>query len=336
MIKNFPQSCKAILLSAWILAVWLLPTKGSAQEAYQNLYKSETVLKHKIRGMTVELYALAESQDSNNVGKGDPDFRERFKYDAEGRPSAYEATDINIKKAGTPGPHQISLFEYSDNGRTCHRHDTTVFGSADEWHFYMDSTGRLMTADMMKSGNDFRSVLRNFQYDAKGRLEKTKSSRYQVANDPDFECNWTFKVHDNYSFTATSLSPQEMARCQCTLDYYDTGKHVRSIDYDKAGNISKGVLYNYDRTGKPIKLEMLAQDGKTVTSHADIIYDRNGVVKINVVAAKESDPEVNKIAMLARAFLVNNWADWRLLREVRIMKGGKETSRYVFSYDLRS
>ncbi|HEX2899428.1 MAG TPA: hypothetical protein VHS96_06885, partial [Bacteroidia bacterium] len=47
------------------------------------------------------------------------------------------------------------------------------------------------------------------------------------------------------------------------------------------------------------------------------------------------DSELSKLATMSRSFVVDHWADWRLLREIRLLQGKREFARYLFSYDQR-
>ncbi|MBP6640454.1 MAG: hypothetical protein KA293_09180, partial [Bacteroidia bacterium] len=79
------------------------------------------------------------------------------------------------------------------------------------------------------------------------------------------------------------------------------------------------------------------KSGINVVAFADIIYERNGLVKVNISGSGSIfDAELSKLATRSREFITDHWADWRLLREIRILQGKREFARYLFSYDLRS
>jgi hypothetical protein len=334
MVKKFTHCRLGAIFAGLLLLIGLLPHQSWAQEGYDKLYLPAAIQKHKIRILTVEFYASAADVDSFQPAARVPDYRERFYYDDQGRPTLYEAINLNIQVQGSPGPQLISRYEYSENGRTCHRHDTTVFGSSGEWHFRFDSVGRAVGDDMYLPDKDAVAAQRSYFYDAHGRLEKRKTVHQGYDKSV---CEWTFYVHDNQSFNATSLSPMEMARCQCNLEYLDDkGRPVRRIAYDSTGTISQSILLSYDRTGKPVKVELLDGQGKQIKAFAEIIYERNGVVQVNVDSPGTiADPDLARLAAMGRAFVVDHWADWRLLREIRVTQGKQEFARYLFSYDLR-
>src|SRR5689334_16307203 len=105
MIKNPFQVRRSALVLALALMLSHLPQLMMGQEAYERLYSPEAVKKHKIKTMTVEFYAATAGVDSSQKINSDPDYREIYSFDAEGRPIFYEATNINIRRLGTAGPH---------------------------------------------------------------------------------------------------------------------------------------------------------------------------------------------------------------------------------------
>jgi len=288
--------------------------------------------------MRIDLYAGAEGVDSAQILLRDPDFTERFFYDAQGRPDLYEATNVNIKKQGTAGPHQMSRFEYSDNGLESHRHDSTAFGRASQWHFKRGADGNRLEDLMYLPDTNMVCIQKQYLYDPKGRLEKIKTNRSRAGEGLGDECVWVFFIPDNQSFNATSLSPQDMARCRCSLEYLDDAGHaVRRVVYDSTGTIALTVLLTYDRTGKPIRMEWLDGAGKVLKAWVDILYGRNGRVTVDV-GGSDISPEhtLGKFGMMGQAFVVEHWADWKLLRELRVKIGGRESQRYLFDYSYRN
>jgi hypothetical protein len=324
-----------LLAAACLIVVWM-PLKVKAQERFQNLYAPTTAAKLKIKSMTVELYASAEGLDSLKMQGRDPDYRERFFYDAQGHPSMYEATDINIRSQSLAGPHIVATYEYSADGLHSHRHDSTAFGHASEWHFEQDSLHRRTLDQMMLPGEEAPHTQRQYLYDARGRLQKIKTNRTRATEGLSDDCAWVFFVHDNQSFNATSLSPMDMARCACSLEYLnDHGRTVRRVVYDEAGAMAQTVLMTYDRTDKPSRLELYDGEGKVLQAWADVVYGRNGLVTVEANGVPGVDESVMaRLAMEGQSFVVAHWADWRLLRELRTKVAGREISRHRFSYDL--
>lgn len=292
--------------------------------------------------MTVEFYASMPGLDSLQPPSQTPDYRERFYYDEMGRLSLYEAVNPNIRLQASPGPQLIARYEYSEDGHTCHRHDTTVFGSVSQWHFRQDALGRPMVDELFIPEKDQPTSMRHYFYDAKGRLEKLKSVHAQIGQSARETCVWTFFIHDDQSFNATSLSPMEMARCQCNLEYLDDdlgtrgGRPVRRISYDSTGTISQSVLLSYDRAGKPVKMELRDKTGQQVEALATVEYERNGLVNIQITGnGNLSDPQLSRLSMMSRSFVVDHWQGWKLLREIHVTKGKQEVARYILSYDQR-
>jgi hypothetical protein len=305
-----------------------------SQERFQKLYSPAIIQKYKIQTMTIELHAGLEGADTNNVAGRDPDYKERFYFDEKGRPSLYEATDIHMRNNGTPGPHLRSLYEYSDNGQVCHRHDSTSFGHSSEWQCTQDSLGRRLREDMYVPDEETAHIQRQYIYDARGRLQKLKSKRSRSSEGITDECVWVFYVHDNLSFNATSLSPMDMARCQCSLEYLDDqGRPARRVVYDSTGAIDQTILYNYDRTSKPIRMEVLDGEAKALHAWVDITYGRNGLVILQANGKEGTEGYVlGRLGMVAQEWIISNWADWRLLRELRVKLAGREASRFILSY----
>lgn len=316
----------------------MLPQTATAQERFQELYAPKTVQKYKMRSMRIDLYAGTDGVDSAQLLQREPDFTERFFYDEEGRPNLYEATDVNIRKHGTAGPHLLSRFEYSDNGLESHRHDSTAFGRASEWHFKRNAVGKSVEDRMFLPDTNLVCIQKQYLYDLKGRLQKIKTNRSRAGEGLSDECVWVFFIHDNQSFNATSLSPQDMARCQCNLEYLDDEGHaVRRVVYDSTGTIALTVLLTYDRTGKPIRMEWLDGVGKVLKAWVDIVYGRNGLVTIDVGGSDISaENTLGRFGMMGQAFVVEHWVDWKLLRELRIKTGGHESLRYLFDYSFRN
>jgi hypothetical protein len=332
--RKHPHAAQCLLIGLCLL-VGCMPYSVQAQERFQVLYAPATIVKHKVKSMTVELFARAEGLDSTKVASQEPDYRERFFYDAQGRPTLYEAIDINIRNSGVAGPHMLSQFEYSDNGLHCHRHDSTAFGHGSEWHFDQDSLHRPTQDQMFLTTETAPHTVRQYLYDPKGRLQKVKTNRSRTGEGLEDDCAWVFYVHDNQSFNATSLSPGDMARCQCSLDYLDDqSRPVRRVIYDAKGAMSQTVLMTYDRTEKPIRMELLDGEGRVLQAWLDVTYFRSGIVSVeaNGVTGTE-DIVLARLAMQGQAFVLENWADWRLLRELRTRVAGREISRYKFSYD---
>ena len=182
---------------------------------------------------------------------------------------------------------------------------------------------------------DAVSIEREYLYDQKGRLHKTKTNRNRSAEGLKDDCSWIFYVLDNQSFNATSLSPQDMARCRCSLEYLDDfGRSVRRAIYDTTGVISETMLLTYDRTEKPVRLESRDGSGKQLKAWVDVVYGRNGLVilEVNGIPGLELW-QLGTLSTTAQSWVMENWADWRLLRELRIKMAGRETSRFIFSYD---
>ncbi len=317
--------------------MWLFPLKMHAQDSYQSLYNANAIQKHKIRCMTIEFFAATAGVDSVIPTSRIPDYRERYFYGENGRIESYEALNPNIRLQNQSGSQLSSRYEYSENGLVTHRHDTTVFGNSGEWHFRKDSLGRRLGEEMFLPDNELPVATRQYFYDRKGRLEKRKTVHGHNNPGRKEDCALTFYVHDYQSFNATVLSSQEMARCVCELEYLDDeARPVRRIAYDSLGVMTETVLLNYDHTGKPIKLEVRDKSGINVLAYADIVYERNGVVKVTVNGTGSIfDSELSKLASRSREFITDHWADWRLLREIRILQGKREFARYLFSYDLR-
>jgi hypothetical protein len=312
----------------------LSPHKALAQDRLQALYKPQSIQKHAIASITVELYAIAAGFDSTKLATLDPDYRERLTFDVQGRPTHYEATDISIRNHGTAGPHIWSHYEYSDSNGSSHRHDSTVFGRSSEWHFQSNAAGKPTLDQMLLPDQEAVSIQREYLYDLKGRLHKLKTNRNRAAEGLSDDCNWIFYVHDNQSFNATSLSPQDMARCTCSLEYLDDqGRPVRKAIYDATGAIAQTILLTYDRTDKPIRLESCDGTGKMLQAWVDVVYGRNGLVTLAVNGIPGSDlGTLHRLGISGQSFVMDHWADWRLLREIRIKLAGNETARYVFSY----
>lgn len=337
MIKK-PHVYRVIAKCSAVLAlVSLIPSMVWAQDSYQDLYKAPAIQKHKIRCMTVEFFAATAGVDSVVPAARVPDYRERYYFDESGRKTHYEAVNPNIRLHGSTGAQLSSRYEYSENGRSIHRHDTTVFGNHGVWNFRLDSLGRALDDELYLPESEKPVALRQYFYDRQGRLEKRKNVHGNNAEGQKDDCDWTFFVHDNQSFNATSLSPMEMARCRCELEYLDDqARPVRRITYDSTGSMVQTVLLNYDHTGKPIKLEIRDKTGLVVVAHADIVYERNGMVKVEINGQGSIfDSELSKLATMSRSFVVDHWADWRLLREIRLLQGKREFARYLFSYDQR-
>jgi hypothetical protein len=324
-----------LALLGLIFLVFQIPKQAHAQDRFQAIYEPATIQKHKIKAMTIELFAGLEGMDSAKIAGLDPDYKERFFYDAQGRPELYEATDISFRNHGTAGPHILARWEYSSLGKDSHRHDSTAFGHSNEWHFRRDSMGRSIADEMYLLGNDTVVIHRQYLYDLKGRLHKVKTNRSRKAEGLADDCVWVFYIHDNQSFNASSLSPNDMARCQFSLEYFDAeGLPVRRVMYDGTGAISETVLLNYDRTGKPIRVELLDGMGKESHAWVDVEYGRNGLVILNANGVSGTDNLVlGKLSGVAQALVLDQWADWRLLRELRLKLAGRETTRYKFSYD---
>lgn len=335
--KSVPSSRIAFCVTALVL-IYLLPVRLHAQDSYQSLYNANAIQKHKIRCMTVEFFAAAGGVDSVVPGSRIPDYRERFFYNDSGQIERYEAVNPNIRLQNQSGSQLSARYEYSDNGLTTHRHDTTVFGNSSEWHFRKDAQGRRLGEEMFLPDIEQPVATRQYFYDYKGRLEKRKTVHGHNNPGRKEDCALTFYVHDYQSFNATVLSSQEMARCVCELEYLDVDRRpVRRIAYDSLGVMTETVLLNYDHTGKPIRLEIRDKSGINVVAFADIIYERNGLVKVNISGSGSIfDAELSKLATRSREFITDHWADWRLLREIRILQGKREFARYLFSYDLRS
>ncbi len=316
----------------------LLHCSAWSQDRFQAIYDPATIQKHKVKTMTIELYAGLDGLDSAQIASRAADYKEKFYFDDHGRPDLYEAIDIQMRDHGTAGPHVLSRWEYSGGGTSSHRHDSTTFGHTNTWQFRRDSTGRAIVDLMYLGAQDSVTTERQYLYDAKGRLNKVKTNRSRRGEDLADDCVWVFFVHDNQSFNATSLSPNDMARCQFSLEYLDDeGKPVRRVVYDAAGNIAQTYLLNYDRTGKPIRLALLDGIGKVDQAWVDVVYGRNGLVVLQSggVAGTER-PLLATMAMQAQALVLDQWADWRLLREMRIKLGANETMRYKVSYDLKN
>lgn len=341
MKNRLPTPLAEIGTSVRLLAAALLLLgAGSlhAQDSFHKLYKPATARAQNIRSMTVELRSVPEGADTNKIAEAEADYWERYGFDESGRTDFYEATDINIRRQGTPGPHIISKYEYSDDGRVSHRHDSTAFGRNSVWHYRCDSLGRPLKDEHMLPDREQVSAERTYLYDAKGRLERLKARRDRSAEGMADACDWVFFVHDSHSFNATSLSPMDMARCNCSLQYMDQeGRKAREVLYDASGNIRHTLLYNYDRTGKPIRLEMRDGSGTQLRAWVDVVYGRGGLVVIDARAANlPQDFTLGRLGMMAQSFVVENWAGWRLLTELRVRIAGRETSRYSFSYDIRN
>lgn len=323
-----------MLIGLLLMGILSLPKAAQAQERFQVLYKPASVVKHKIRAMTVELYANGEGLDTMRLPSMSPDYRERFFFQADGQLSMYEATDINIRDKGVAGPHLISQYEYSDNGLHCHRHDSTAFGHASEWHFDQDSLHRKTQDQMFLTTETTPHIQRQYLYDVRGRLHKMGTNRSRASEGLEDDCAWVFYVHDNQSFNATSLSPNDMARCKCSLEYLDDqGRTVRRVIYDAKGTMTQTVLMAFDRTDKPIRMELLDGEGKVLKAWLDVVYGRNGIVTVEAKPAPGTEESaLVLLAMQGQNFVLENWADWRLLRELRTRVNGREISRYVFSY----
>ncbi|MFN8396870.1 MAG: hypothetical protein U0176_19750 [Bacteroidia bacterium] len=307
----------------------------SAQDDFERLYRPADAVKQKLRTMTVEFFAATEGADSIVPDARVPDYRERYYYDAQGRVDRFEATNPNIRLQGSMGPQLMSRYEYGPDGRTWHRHDTTVFGSSGESIVRKDSTGRMVSEVRVVTGQDLPTMQRTYYYDVHGRLEKHKTVTATQSNPT--ACKWNFFIHDTHSFNATNLSPQEMARCQCNLEYLDEeGRSVRRISYDSVGTIVVSTVLNYDRTGKPIRIEQFDKTGKSLGLAADVIYGRNGRVDLELTGPGNMyTVPLSQINHIARAFVVEGWFGYRLLRQLRVRQAGREWARYVFSYDLR-
>lgn len=336
MGKNRLQNVWLVLVI--VLTGMLIPQEIWSQERFQELYAPKTAAKYKMRFMRIDLYAGAEGLDSTQLLQREPDFTERFFYDEQGRPNLYEATDVNIRKQGTPAPHLLSRFDYSENGLESHRHDSTAFGRASEWHFKRNAVGSAAEDLMFLPDTNLVCIQKQYLYDAKGRLQKINTNRSRLGEGLSDECVWVFFIHDNHSFNATSLSPQDMARCQCSLEYLDDEGHaVRRVVYDSTGTIALTVLLTYDRTGKPIRMEWLDGVGKVLKAWVDIVYGRNGLVTVEVGGSDISaENTLGAFGMMGQAFVVEHWVDWKLLRELRIKIGGREALRYLFDYSFRN
>lgn len=331
--KRLLNNLLPIALMPMVLAISL--GRLSAQEDFERLYKPAVALKHKVRTMTVEFFAATEGVDSIAPNSRIPDYRQKYYYDAQGRVDRYEASNPNIRMQGSMGPQLMSRYEYGPDGRTWHRHDTTVFGSSGESIVRKDSTGKLISEVRVMTGQETPTMQRTYYYDVRGRLEKQRITMATATN--PMACKWIFFILDNHSFNATNLSPQEMARCQCSLEYLDEeGRSVRRISYDSVGTIIVSTVLNYDRTGKPIRIEQFDKAGKSLGLAADVLYGRNGRVDLELTGPGNMYlPPLSEISAMARAFVVEGWMDFKLLRELRIKQAGREWARYVFSYDLR-
>ncbi len=306
------------------------------QEVFQGLYTPNEIKKHKVSAMTINYFVSPSDQDSTRLQTNEPDIKERFRYDSLGRADWYEATDHNVMRLGTPGPHQISFFEYSEIGNTYHRHDSTVFGNTGVWNYTFNSKQDPLSVDRHVNDNEFLSFKRDYVYDLQGRMEKERSIRYRSNEGKADECYWKFYVHDNYSFSATSLSPAEFKNCSCNLEYLDDkGRTVREVSYDSLGNIAFSTVISYDRTGKPIKLVNLGADSKTVQRLAEIVYERDGIVKIVLNGPGTSeDRKMAQLGIKAREFVISNWPRFRLLQQIDFIHAEKIYARYEFDYVL--
>jgi hypothetical protein len=287
--------------------------------------------------MAVDFYASTQGVDSVQPLARQPDYRERYYFDGLGRTVRYEAVSTNIRVEGFIGPQLTSRYEYSEIGHASHRHDTTVFGNAGEWNYRTDSTGRRIGDEWYRHGVNHVVAKRAYFHDSLGRLFKTK---YLFGMDEDGnaeECAWQFYIRDNLSTNALGLSPEELAFCKYSLEYQDEdGRCVRRVDYVYS-SLAGSTAFTYDRTGRPVKVEMLSADNSGEASFAEIFYEPNGMVKIEIHGKGTIyDPKLSQLATVSRSFVVDNWVAWRLLREIRIMQGGHEFGRYVFLYNDRS
>lgn len=307
-----------------------------AQEVFQSLYSPAQINKHKVKTMTVKYFVSPSAYDSSSVEMNTPDIRERFRFDSLGRPDWYEATDFNVSRMGTAGPHQVSFFEYSVIGNTYHRHDSTVFGNTGVWNYRFNSKHDPIGVERHVNNNEFLSYQRDYVYDLQGRLEKERGIRFRSNEGLPDECYWKFFVVDNYSFSATSLSPAEFRNCSCNLEYLDDkGRTVREVSYDSLGNIAHSTVISYDRTGKPIKLVNLGPDSKTVQRLAEIVYERDGIVKIVINGPGTfEDRKMAQLGIKAREFVISNWPKYRLLNQIDFIDAEKVYARYEFEYEL--
>jgi hypothetical protein len=338
MIQKIVQkSCARTSLVVVTLFIVFMPVPGWSQETYEHLYKASDILKHKIRSMAVDFYASTQGVDSVQPLARQPDYRERYYFDALGRTERYEAASTNIRIEGFIGPQLMSRYEYSDNGLAVHRHDTTVFGSAGEWNYRTDSMGRRIGDEWYGRGVNHVVSKRTYFHDSLGRLFKSKSLFGMDENGNAEECSWRFFIWDNLSTNSLGLSPEELAFCNYSLEYQDAnGKCARRVDY-VSSSLAGSTAFSYDRTGKPVKVEMLSADSLGVESFAEIFYEPNGVVKIEIHGKGTIyDAKLSQLATVSRSFVVDNWVAWRLLREIRILQGGHEFGRYVFLYNDRT
>jgi hypothetical protein len=336
MTFKSPVFFRKLSFGVLILLFAGLSSSMQAQERFQNLYSPQTIQKYKIKTMSIELFATLGGGDSIQVAGQEADNKERFFFDEQGRPSLFEETNASFRRSGTAGPHLLSQYEYSEDGHICHRHDSTVFGSSNEWHFISDSLGKLIKVEMILPGQENVFMEKNYLYDPKGRLQKAKSNLKHTAEGTPDQCVWIFYVHDNQSFNATSLSPMDMARCQCSLEYLDDeARAVRRVMYDSTGTIAQTLLINYDRTGKLIRLEMMDAAGVALKAWADVIYGRGAIVSVDVNGNLfDSELLLVNLGTMAQEMVIAQWADWRLLKELRLKVAGREVSRHRLSYTM--
>lgn len=326
------------MFAAWLFATLILSVQFcSAQEVFQQLYSPANALKHKIAAMTVSYYLIGDESNGMESSNGQADIREKFKFDSLGRVAHYTTTDSYLEKLGTQGPHQVSFFEYSENGNTCHRHDSTVFGNVGVWNFSFNSKHEPIGIERVINGNDFISFRKDYVYDLQGRLEKERAIQFRSNEGFEEECYWKFYIHDNQSFSATSLSPQELKECDYYLNYLDeTGRTVREVSFDSLGNTTLSTVITYDRTGKPNKLVTVSADNQTVQRIATIEYEREGVVNITFNAPGTFRDRANALfSTKARDFVLSNWPSWRLLNQINLIQAEKRFAHYDFEYDLK-
>lgn len=310
----------------WVLA--------QSQDMFQGLYPPEMVNKLKFRQMRLT-HSMDFGKTAENAQGLSVVMQETYGFDSIGRPKSYLATNSSLVASGTAGPHLHSYFEYSEDGNTCHRHDSTIFGNISEWHHVFNTKGQPVAMERWVQGRDTVSFKHDFVYDISGKLQKERMVTFRQEEGMEDECQWNFFVKDNQSFRSLALSPKELSDCECNMLYLnEEGQLVRKVTYDSLGNIFQVELVTYDRTRKPTKIEVLGNDGKTVWRSAQIYYGKDGIVLVEI--SGEGDYRQREMALLARQaqeIVLKAWPSWRKLNGIDFKQGEKIYASISISYE---